>query len=126
MLTGIMLLFEVGLALNGQSLFSESNRVENFQDGVNQSERLFLAMLTDPQDLTAIKNGRPGDLCTQILCRIKGVGCSSGNSINSLLRNSSLQLYTTARMTPSLISSSCALERPLDFPDPSLAAPFGC
>ena len=74
MLTGIMLLFEVGLALNGQSFFSENQRAEDFSDIVNQSEQLFLKMLADSQDLKAIGTGRSGKvLCQQILCRINGI-----------------------------------------------------
>ena len=117
MLTGIMLLFEVGLALNGQSFFSENQRAEGFRDGVNQSEQLFLKMLADSQDLKAIGTGRSGKvLCQQILCRINGVGCESGNSKNSLYEGTSLISYETAKMPPSasgLWSSSCALEREL-------------
>ena len=117
MLTGIMLLFEVGLALNGQSFFSENQRAEGFRDGVNQSEQLFLKMLADSQDLKAIGAGRSGNLlCQQILCRIKGVSCESGNSKNSLYEGTSLKSYVTAKMPPSASgpwSSSCALEREL-------------
>ena len=117
MLTGIMLLFEVGLALNGQSFFSENQRAEGFRDGVNQSEQLLLKMLTNSQDLKAIGTGRSGKvLCQQVLCRINGVGCENGNSKNSLYEGTSLKYYVTAKMSPSasgLWSSSCVLEREL-------------
>lgn len=125
MLTGIMLLFEVGLALTGQSFFSENQQDHSYRVVANQSERFFLKMLTDSQNLKTIGTGRSGNLlCQQILCRIYGFGCLVGNSQNSLLENSSLKLYTTARITSSLISSSCVLERPLDFPDTNLQPPL--
>ena len=117
MLTGIMLLFEVGLALTGQSFLSESQKVESFQYGVNQYEQLFLKMLTNSQDLKAIGTGRSGNLlCQQILCRIKGIGCSFGNSRNSLYETTSLKDYGLAKIPSANFypwSYSCALERKL-------------
>ena len=117
MLTGIMLLFEVGVALTGQSFFSESQRVESFQDGVNQYEQLFLKMLTDSQDLKAIGTGRSGNLlCQQILCRINGTGCSFGNSKNPIYERTSLKSYGLAKISSADSgpwSFSCALESDL-------------
>ena len=43
MLTGIMLLFEVGLALTGQSLFDADSKDDLYRDVVNSSDQLFLA-----------------------------------------------------------------------------------
>ena len=115
MLTGIMLLFEVGLALTGQSVFEADSKDELFRDVVNSSDQLFLRMLTKQQDLKAIGMGRSGDvLCQQILCRIQGVNCRFGNSKNPSYV--SLDSYSTPRFSlPSGVwSSSCALERELN------------
>lgn len=117
MLTGIMVLFEVGLALTGQSLVDEQTEFEVYQDIVNSSDRLFQRMLTEPQDLQAIGTGHYGSvLCKQIMCRIKspGIGCRSGNTNNPLYAG--LERYSTPRYTPStgVWSSSCVLERELD------------
>ena len=115
MLTGIMLLFEIGLALTGQSFLPGSQKVEGYRDVVNQSERLFLKMLSDSQDLKAIGTGRSGNLlCRQILCRINGIGCSFGNSKNSLYERTSLKDYEIAKIPSADLypwSYSCALER---------------
>ena len=115
MLTGIMVLFEVGLALTGHSLLEVRSELDAYQDVVNVSDRLFLRMLTQPQDVQAIGSGRYGsDLCQQILCRIQGVNCRSGNTKNPLY--AALEVYETPKLSlPSGIwSSSCALERELD------------
>ena len=115
MLTGIMVLFEVGLALTGQSLVDEQSELEGYQDVVKSSDRLFQKMLTDPQDLQAIGTGRYGsDLCRQIICRIQGINCRSGNVISPLYAG--LQRYSTPKYMPSIgvWSSSCALEVELD------------
>ena len=115
MLTGIMVLFEVGLALTGQSLVDEQSELEGYQDVVKSSDRLFQRMLTDPQDLQAIGTGRYGSgLCQQITCRIQGVNCSSGNAKNPLYVG--LERYSTPKYMPSIgvWSSSCVLEGELD------------
>jgi len=115
MLTGIMLLFDVGLALTGQSLLEERSEFDAYQDVVNGSDRLFQGMLTQPQDVQAIGTGRYGSvLCEQIICRIQGVGCRSGNTKNPLY--AALESYSTPRYTPptGVWSSSCALEGELD------------
>ena len=54
MLTGIMLLFEVGLALTGQSLFVEASSQEDYRAVTNQSDVLLQTMLTRQQDVQAI------------------------------------------------------------------------
>ena len=115
MLTGIMVLFEVGLALTGQSLLEQRSELDAYQDVVNASDRLFLRMLTQPQDVQAIGSGRYGsELCQQILCRIQGINCRSGNSKNPLY--AVLESYETPKLSlPSgAWSSSCALERQLE------------
>ena len=115
MLTGIMVLFEVGLALTGQSLVDEQSELETYQDIVNSSDLLFQRMLTEPQDLQAIGTGRYGStLCRQIVCRIQGINCSSGNAKNPLYAG--LERYSTPKYTPSagVWSSSCVLEGELD------------
>ena len=115
MLTGIMVLFEVGLALTGQSLFVDGSQADNYRDVVNSSDQLFQRMLTQQQDLQAIGTGRSGDvLCQQILCRIQGINCGFGNSKNPSYV--SLGSYSTPRYSLPLgtWSSSCALERELD------------
>lgn len=85
MLTGIMLLFEVGLALTGQSLFVAGSSQEDYRDVTNELDYSLLPMLTRQQDLKAIGTGRFGtSLCQQILCRINGLGCKSGNSKHPL------------------------------------------
>ena len=115
MMAGIMVLFEVGLALTGQSLVDEQVELEMYQDIVNSSDRLFQRMLTDPQDLQAIGPGRYGSgLCQQITCRIQGINCSSGNVISPLYAD--LQRYSTPKYMPSIgvWSSSCVLEGELD------------
>ena len=114
MLTGIMLLFEVGLALTGQSLFVEGSSQEDYRDVTNQSDVLLQTMLTRQQDLRAIGTGRFGaSLCQQILCRINGLGCTSGNSKNPLY--GPLGKLTTPKFTLPLgvWSSSCVLENQL-------------
>ena len=114
MLTGIMLLFEVGLALTGQSLFVEASSQEDYRDVTNQSDVLLQTMLTRQQDLKAIGTGRVGaSLCQQILCRVNGLGCTSGNSRNPLY--GPLGKLTTPKFTPALgfWSSSCVLESQL-------------
>ena len=115
MLTGIMVLFEVGLALTGQSLVDEQSELEGYQDVVKSSDRLFQRMLTDPQDLQALGTGRYGSgLCQQIICRIQGINCSSSNAESPLYTG--LQSYSTPKYTTSagVWSSSCALEGELD------------
>ena len=115
MLTGIMVLFEVGLALTGQSLVDEQPEFEVYQDVVNSSDRLFQRMLTEPQDLLAIGTGRYGSvLCQQILCRIHGVNCRSGNTKNPSYAG--LKAYGATKLSPpdGQWLSSCALERQLD------------
>ena len=115
MLTGIMVLFEVGLALTGQSLLEERSELDVYQDVVNASDRLFQRMLTQPQDLQAIGRGHYGsDLCQQILCRIQGVNCRLGNTKNPLYAG--LGSYEPPKLSfPSDVwSSSCALERRID------------
>ncbi len=115
MLTGIMVLFEVGLALTGQSLLEERSELDPYQDVVSASDRLFQRMLTQPQDVQAIGQGRYGsDLCQQILCRIQGGICCSGIAKNPLYAG--LEAYETPRLSlPSgAWSSSCALERRLE------------
>lgn len=128
MLTGIMLLFDVGLALTGQSLLEERSDFDAYQDVVNGSDRLFQEMLTQPQDLQAIGTGRYGsDLCTQIMCRIQspGIGCRSGNSNNPRYEGldyvQPILDYSTPRITPAIgmWASCCALERFIDC-DPGL------
>ena len=114
MLTGIMLLFEVGLALTGQSLFVAGSSQEDYSDVTNQSDVLLQTMLTRQQDLRAIGTGRFGtSLCQQILCRINGLGCTSGNSKNPLY--GPLGKLTTPKFTLPLgvWSSSCVLENQL-------------
>ena len=61
MLTGIMLLFEVGLSLTGQSLLEEQSYFNSYQDRVNSADQLFLRMLTQTSDLRAIGTARYGD-----------------------------------------------------------------
>lgn len=115
MLTGIMVLFEVGLALTGQSLMDERSEFEVYQDIVNSTDRLFQRMLTETHDLQAIGTGRYGSgLCKQIICRIQGVNCSSGNAKKPLYRG--LERYSTPKYMPSVgvWSSSCVLEGALD------------
>ena len=121
MLTGIMLLFEVGLALTGQSLFVAGSSQEDYRDVTNQSDVLLQTMLTRQQDLRAIGTGRFGtSLCQQILCRIDGLGCTSGNSKNPLYESLSgsndpdLKLMKP-QSTPALgvWSTACVLERQL-------------
>ena len=115
MLTGVMVLFEVGLALTGQSLFVDGSQSDNYRDVVNSSDRLFQRMFAQQQDLKAIGTGRSGDvLCQQILCRIQGINCRFGNSKNPSYV--SLDSYSTPRYSLPLgaWSSSCALERELD------------
>ena len=115
MLTGIMLLFDVGLALTGQSLLEERSEVDAYKAVVNASDRLFQRMLTQSQDVQAIGKGRYGSaLCEQIICRIQGVGCRSGNMKNPLY--SVLENYSAPRYTPptGVWSSSCAMEGELD------------
>ena len=114
MLTGIMLLFEVGLALTGQSLFVAGSSQEVYRDVTNQSDVLLQTMLTRQQDLKAIGTGRVGaSLCQQILCRVRGLGCASGNSKNLLY--GPLGKLTTPKFTLPLgvWSSSCVLENQL-------------
>ena len=114
MLTGIMLLFEVGLALTGQSLFVAGSSQEDYRDVTNQSDVLLQTMLTRQQDLRAIGTGRFGtSLCQQILCRIDGLGCSSENSKNLLY--GPLGKLDTPKFTLPLgvWSSSCVLEAQL-------------
>ena len=121
MLTGIMLLFEVGLALTGQSLFVEASSQEDYRDVTNQSDVLLQTMLTRQQDLKAIGIGRFGtSLCQQILCRINGLGCTSGNSRNPLYESLSSSNDPDLKLmkpqsTPSLgvWSTACVLERQL-------------
>lgn len=115
MLTGIMVLFEVGLALTGQSLLEQRSELDAYQNVVNASDHLFLKMLTQPQDVEAIGSGRYGtDLCQQILCRIQGVNCRFGNTKNPLYVV--LESYGTPKLSLSsgVWSSSCALEKQLD------------
>ena len=121
MLTGIMVLFEVALALTGQSLVDERSELEGYQDVVKSSDRLFQRMLTDPQDLQSIGPGRYGSgLCRQIICRIQGINCGSGNKRNPLyagLDYSEGALdYRTPGFAPAvgLWDSSCNLERWID------------
>ena len=126
MLTGIMALFEVGLALTGQSLVHERSEFEVYRDIANSSDRLFQRMLTESQDLRVIGTGRYGsDLCQQILCRIQGINCRSGNTKSSLyvgldysdLADSRRILnYSTPGFAPAagVWSSSCVLERWID------------
>lgn len=115
MMTGIMVLFEVGLALTGQSLVDERSEFEVYRDIVNSSDRLFQRMLMETQDLQAIGTGRYGSvLCKQIICRIHGYGCRSGNAENPLY--AALKSYSTPKLAPSIgvWSSSCALEKEFD------------
>ena len=115
MLTGIMLLFEVGLSLTGQSLLEEQSYFNSYQDRVNSADQLFLRMLTQTSDLRAIGTARYGDdLCQQILCRIKGTGCNAGNMKIQLY--APLKGYSTAVSIPSIgmWSSSCVLEHQLE------------
>ena len=114
MLTGIMALFEVGMALRGQSLLDDRSGLDTYQDVVNSADQLFLRMLTESSDLKALGSGRyQYDLCQQILCRIHGMGCLNGN--RKALLYAELQSYDIASSTPStgIWSSSCALERDL-------------
>ena len=115
MLSGIMLLFEVGLALTGQSLLQQPLYSDVYQDVVNSSDQLFHHMLIEPLELKSLGTGRYGPvLCQQILCRIHGTGCRYGNMQNPLYV--SLKGYSTPSSTPStgVWSSSCVLERQLD------------
>ena len=112
MLTGIMLLFDIGLALTGQSLEQEQPKFEAYQDAVNLSDQLFQRMLTEPQDIKAIGTGLYGfKLCGQIICRIQGVGCHSENAKNPLY--AALKAYSRSKSIPpsGVWSSSCVLER---------------
>ena len=113
-MTGIMMLFDVGLALTSHSLFEDIAVLEPYQDVVNSSDRLFLKMLTQQPDLKAIGVGHSGDsLCQQVLCRIHGTGCRSGNTRSSLY--ASLESFSTSMSAHSMgvWSSSCILERDL-------------
>ena len=115
MLTGIMLLYEVGIALTGHSLVEERLDLDAYEDVVNSADQLFQRMLTEPLDLQAIGKGRYGaSLCQQIVCRIRGKGCSYGNEMRPLY--SSLRSYSTpnSALPIGVWSSSCALERQLD------------
>ena len=115
MLSGIMLMFEVGLALTGQSLFEESSHSDVYHDITNSADKLFLRMLVEPLELKALGTGRYGPvLCQQIFCRIQGIGCRYGNTQTPLY--ASLKDYSTPRFTSAMgmWSSSCVLERPLD------------
>jgi len=111
MLTGIMLLFEVGLALTGQSLLEEQSELDAYADVINSSDQLFQRMLTQSPDLQTIGTGRYGSvLCEQIMCRIQGVSCRAGNTKNQLY--AALDVYGTPRYKPptGVWSASCALE----------------
>ena len=115
MMTGIMVLFEVGLNLTGQSLLEERSDFNIYQDVVNSADLLFQKMLTEPTDLQALGTGRYGSsLCQAILCRIHGIGCYDGNRRSPLY--ASLQSYSMPRSTSvtGVWSSSCALESQLD------------
>lgn len=115
MLTGIMALFDLGLALTVQPLREEQSDLEIYQDVVNSADQLFQRMLTQPSDLQALGTGNFGAvLCQQIFCRIHGTGCRSGNMKKPLyvgLKNYSMP----NSMPPSGVwSSSCVLQRQLD------------
>ena len=115
MLTGIMVLFEVGLALTGKSLFGELPYADSRLDLVNSADQLFQRMLTQQPDLQAVGTGRYElDLCQQLLCRIQGLGCRYGNTKSPFY--TSLQGYSTPSANPpsGVWISSCALERKLD------------
>ena len=115
MMTGIMMLFEIGLALTGQSLLEERPEHHSYQDVVNSDEQLFLKMLTQQSDLQAIGKGRNGIvLCQQILCRIEGTGCRTGNMKSPLY--ASLDGYSIQRSTHSsgVWASSCIFEREIN------------
>ena len=115
MLSGIMLLFEVGLALTGQSLLQQPLYSDAYQDVVNSADQLFQRMLIEPLELKSLGTGRYGPvLCQQILCRIHGTGCLYGNIQNPLYV--SLKGYSTpiSTLSTGVWSSSCVLERRLD------------
>ena len=115
MLTAIMLIFEIGLALTDQSLLF-SDKIKNMRQKhtVQAYDLLFLQMLSRSDDLSAIGTGLFGrSLCSQIMCRINGIGCRIGNSKSSNYQ--SLQNYGSKVFSPplGLWSSACVLERPL-------------
>ena len=114
MLSGIMVLFEVGLSLTGKSLLEEDSYSDHYQDLVNADDQLFLKMLTEAPELRAVGTGRYGSgLCQQIYCRIHGTGCHDGNAKAPLY--ASLQSFSFPSSVPSIgiWSSSCSLERKL-------------
>lgn len=115
MLTGIMVLFEVGLSLTGQSLLEETSHSSVHKYVANPADQFFQRMLIEPLELKALGTGNYGSiLCQQILCRIQGVGCRYGNTQTP--RYAILKGYSLPRSTPStgVWSSSCVLERQLD------------
>ena len=112
MLTGIMMLFEIGLALRGQSFFDSLNTTEikSNRDMNSSSEKMFLMMLSRDQEF--IGDGLSGQaLCQQILCRIEGKDCRSGNSQSSLYND--LKEYSLPHLSSppqGLWASACVLE----------------
>ena len=115
MMTGIMVLFEVGLALTGQSLLEEPPHSDVYRDVSSSADQLFQRMLSEPLELKSLGTGRYGPvLCQQILCRIYGIGCGYGN--RQTPQYAGLKGYSMPTSTPSagVWSSSCVLERQLD------------
>lgn len=119
MLAAIMVVFELGLALNGNSLFSDDDPSNIQYQQIGQTyDRLFLHMISRPEDLELIGIGRSGrELCRQIICRIKGIECRLGNAKDE--RYQGLQKYDHRVLTPAtgLWNSACVLEGELDGSD---------
>ena len=114
MMTGIMLLFEIGLALTGQATLPERDTDRVADNWAAQADRTFLKLLSNQSDLSAIGAGRSGNLlCQQLLCRIKGVQCVQGNSRNAQYQ--SLDDYAESKLTSSVKPwmQACVLERQL-------------
>ena len=116
MLAAIMVVFELGLALNGDSLLlNENASIIHYRQTANAYDRLFLKMLSRREDLSLIGPGQSGrDLCRQMICRVKGIDCRSGNAKNE--RYERLQKYDHRVLTPAtgLWSSACVLESPME------------
>ena len=112
----IMVVFELGLALNGNSLISSDDASNmQYQQTAHTYDRLFLDMISRREDLALIGSGRSGQgLCRQIMCRIKGIDCRLGNT--KAERYQGLQKYDDRVLTPAtgLWSSACVLEGPLE------------
>ena len=115
MLAAIMVVFELGLALNGNSLISNDASNMQYQQTAHTYDRLFVDMISRQEDLALIGSGRSGQgLCRQMMCRIKGIDCRLGNAKSE--RYLGLQKYDDRVLTPAtgLWSSACVLEGPLE------------